>query len=331
MKAHVIDRYKGPIRAADVPEPDLGDHDVLVDIHAASINPLDSRIRNGDFKLFLPYAMPLILGNDLAGVVLRGGSKVTRFAAGDKVYGRVDKNRIGTFAERIAVNERDLAPKPTTLTMPEAAAVPLVGLTAWQALVERADVQRGQKVLIHAGSGGLGTHAVQVAKHLDATVATTTSTRNLDWVADLGADVVIDYTTQDFETIARDYDVVLDTQGGKVLSKSLRVLKPGGIAIGVTGPPDPEFADQLGLGWPLRLAMTALSLPTRRSARRYDVRYSFLFMRADGAQLTKITNLIDSEAIRPVIDRTFPLESTADALAYQETGRAKGKVVLTKS
>ena len=216
------------MQAGEAAEPTVGDRDVLVDIHAAGVNLLDAKVRDGEFKLFLPYKAPFVLGHDLAGVVTRVGSAVTRFTVGDEVYGRPRDGRIGTFAERIAVHEDDLAIKPASLSMAEAASVPLVALTAWQALVERANLQPGQKVLIHAGSGGVGTYAIQLAKHLGATVATTTGTSNVEWVRDLGADVVIDYRTQDFETVVHDYDVVLDSQGGDTLAKSLRVLKPGG-------------------------------------------------------------------------------------------------------
>ena len=248
---------------------------------------------------------------------------------GDEVYARPRDGRIGTFAERIAVHEDDLATKPASLSMAEAASVPLVALTAWQALVERAHLQPGQKVLIHAGSGGVGTYAIQLAKHLGATVATTTGTSNVEWVRDLGADVVIDYRTQDFETVVHDYDVVLDSQGGDTLAKSLRVLKPGGIAIGIAGPPDPDFARQQGLRLPLRLVMALLSWKTRRAARRQGVRYSFLFMRASGAQLDEITKLIDSGVLRPIVDRTYPFDEAPQALAHVEGGRTKGKVVIT--
>jgi NADPH:quinone reductase-like Zn-dependent oxidoreductase len=317
------------MEAGDAAEPTLGDRDVLVDIRAVGVNMLDAKIRDGEFKVFLPYKAPFILGHDLAGIVTRVGSVVTRFSVGDEVYARVRDGRIGTFAERIAVHEDDLATKPASLSMAEAASVPLVALTAWQALVERANLQPGQKVLIHAGSGGVGTYAIQLAKHLGATVATTTGTSNVDWVRDLGADVVIDYRTQDFETVVRDYDVVLDSQGGDTLAKSLRILKPGGIAIGIAGPPDPEFARQLGRGLPLRVVMGLLSWKTRRAARRNGVRYSFLFMRASGSELDEITKLIDSGALRPVVDRTYPFDEAPQALAHVEGGRTKGKVVIT--
>jgi NADPH:quinone reductase-like Zn-dependent oxidoreductase len=269
MKAYVVTKYKSPMQTGEVAEPNVGDRDVLVEIQAAGVNMLDAKIRNGDFKLFLPYQAPFVLGHDLAGVVTRVGAAVTRFTVGDEVYARPRDGRIGTFAERITVDEDDLAIKPTSLSMAEAASVPLVALTAWQALVERANLEPDGKVLIHGGSGGVGTYAIQLAKDLGATVTTTTGTSNVEWVRDLGADVVIDSRTQDFETAAHDYDLVLDSQGADTLAKSLRVLKPGWTAIGIAGPPDPDFARHQGLSLPLRLAMTGLSLKTRRAARRH--------------------------------------------------------------
>jgi NADPH:quinone reductase-like Zn-dependent oxidoreductase len=329
MKAYLVSKYKSPMHAGEVAEPALDDRDVLIDIHAAGVNMLDAKIRDGEFKLFLPYKTPFILGHDLAGVVTRVASAVTRFKVGDQVYARVRDGRLGTFAERIAVDEDDLAIKPANLSMTEAASVPLVALTAWQALVERANLQPGQSVLIQAGSGGVGTYAIQLAKHLGATVATTTGTRNVEWVRELGADVVIDYRNQDFETVVQNYDLVLDSQGGDTLAKSLRVLKPGGMAIGIGGPPDPDFARRQGLGLPLRLAMTILSVRTRRAARRRGVRYSFLFMGASGAQLAEITKLIDTAVLRPIIDGVYPFDDAPTALAHVESGRSKGKVVIT--
>ncbi|WP_028205498.1 NADP-dependent oxidoreductase [Paraburkholderia nodosa] len=330
MKAFVVDRYgrKNGIRAGDMPVPELREDDVLIQIHAASVNPLDSKIRDGQFKLILPYRLPLILGNDLAGTIVRVGSRVRRLKPGDEVYARPPKDRIGTFAEFIAIKEDAVALKPKVLSMEEAASIPLVGLTAWQALVERAQLKKGQTVLVHAGSGGVGTFAIQLAKHLGATVATTASAANAGLMKQLGADVVIDYKKDDFAAVLKDCDVVLDTQGGKTLEKSLQVLKPGGKLIGIAGPPDPEFARQMGATWFLRAAMRLLSYRIRKAARRRNVGYSFLFMRADGDQLTEIAKLVDAAAIKPVIDRIFPFESTREALAYVETGRAKGKVVI---
>jgi len=331
MKAFVVERYGGAdaVRAADVPNPQVGDDDVLVRIHAASVNPLDLRTREGAFKAILPYRVPFILGNDTAGVVVAVGAGVTRFTDGDEVYARPDKNRIGTFAELIAIHQDDVAIKPNVLTMDEAASIPLVGLTSWQALVERANLQPGQQVLIHAGSGGVGTIAIQLAKHLGAHVATTASTSNTGLVKSLGADVVIDYKKQAFEKVLHDYDLVLDTLGGETLQKSLQILKPGGKIISVAGPPDPAFAKELGANPIVKLAMTALSFRTRLRARRHHVTYSFLFMKASGDQLRKLTTLIEAGTIRPVVDQVFPFESTREALAYVEHGRAKaGKVVV---
>ena len=330
MRAFVIDRYskKGGGGLRDMPSPELRDTDVLVEIHAASVNLLDSKIRTGEFKQILPYRMPLILGHDVAGVVVRVGPKVRQFKPGDEVYARPSDGRIGAFAELIAMDEADVALKPKNLTMEEAASIPLVGLTAWQALIEKANLRAGQKVLIHAGSGGVGTFAIQLAKHLGASVATTTSTANVGLVKSLGADTVIDYKKQAFETVLRDHDVVLNSLSSDTLEKSLDVLKPGGQLLSISGPPDADFARQQGLGWFLRQVLRLLSLGIRRKARRHNVSYAFVFMRAQGAQLGEIAKLIEKGAIRPVVDRVFPLAATGEALAYVETGRAKGKVVV---
>lgn len=330
MKAFLIDRYgkKETGRIAEAPEPELRDDDVLIQIHAAGVNLLDSKIRNGEFKLVLPYRMPLVLGHDVAGKVVRVGPHVQQFKVGDEVYARPDDFRIGTFAEYIAVKDGSVAHKPDSLTMEEAASIPLVALTAWQALVETARLKKGQKVFIQAGSGGVGTIAIQLAKHLGAFVATTTSAANVGLVKSLGADVVIDYKRQDFEDLLHDYDVVLNSQDGKTLNKSLRVLKRGGKLISISGPPTPDFATEQRLAWPVKQVLRLLSHGIRKKARRRGVVYSFLFMKAAGNQLREITRLIDAGRIRPVVDRVFPFESTNEAMAYVETGRAKGKVVV---
>ena len=331
MKAFIVDRYgkKESLRLADVPEPSLRDDEVLVRVHAAAVNLIDAKLRNGEFKLLLPYRPPFVLGHDVAGVVIRVGARVQKFKVGDEVYSRVDDFQIGTFAEFIAINEDSVAIKPHNLTMEEAASIPLVGLTAWQALVEKAQLKRGQKIFIQAGSGGVGTFAIQLAKHLGATVATTTSAGNVALVKSLGADVVVDYKTQDFEDVLRGYDIVLNSQDGKTLEKSLNVLKPDGKLISISGPPDPEFAEAIKASWLVKQATRALSFGARRKAKRLGVDYSFLFMKASGSQLQQITPLIESRVIRPVVDMVFPFASTNDALAYVESGRAKGKVVIT--
>src|SRR5947208_1338050 len=330
MKAFAVDKYKkkGALRLANLPEPELREDDVLVQVHATGVNLLDSKVRDGEFKLILPYRPPFVLGHDVAGIVVRVGPRVRRFKAGDEVYARPRDHRVGTFAEFIAMNETDVALKPKNISMEEAASIPLVGLTAWQALVEVAKVKPGQKVFIQAGSGGVGTFAIQLAKHLGATVATTTSAKNVELVKSLGADVVIDYKTQDFEKVLSGYDLVLHSQDAKTLEKSLRVLRPGGKLISISGPPDPEFGEEIGAGWFLRTVMRFLSWGVKRRAKRLHVDYSFLFMRASGNQLSELTSLVDSGVIRPVVDCVFPFSKANEALAYVETGRAKGKVVV---
>ncbi|PTQ65454.1 NADPH:quinone reductase-like Zn-dependent oxidoreductase [Sphingomonas sp. PP-CE-3G-477] len=331
MKAYILDAYgkASRLRLGDRPDPVVGPDDVLVEIHAAALNVIDSKIRNGEFKLILPYKPPFVLGADFAGIVRQVGANVTRFAVGDAVYGSPRQGRIGTFAELIAVDQADVALKPVNLSMEEAASIPLVGLTAWQVLVERAKLKRGQKVLIHAGSGGVGTFAIQLAKHLGLHVATTAGTSNLDLVRDLGADTVVDYKTQDFAELLSGYDVALNSLDGKTLAKSLDTLKPGGKLISISGPPDPAFARQQGLNWGLRLVMRLLSAGIRAKARRREISYSFLFMQASGEQLATIATLIEGGEIRPVVDRVFPFAALNDAMAYIDTGRAKGKVVVS--
>lgn len=331
MKAFILDRYgkKQALRYGDMPEPVPGPDDVVVEVEAAGLNQLDSRIRDGAFKPILPYKPPLVPGHDLAGSVIKIGANVRRFKVGDAVYARPRDGQIGAFAERIAVKESDLAAKPASLSMAQAASIPLVGLTAWQVLVERAQIRPGQKVLIHAGSGGVGTFAIQLARHLGATVATTASATNAAILKDLGADVVIDYRARKFEEELSGYDVVLNSLDATTLEKSLKVLKPGGKLISISGPPDPAFARAQGLNAVLRLVLRLLSSGIRRKAKRAGVDYSFLFMRADGRQLEQITQLIEDGTIRPVVDRTFPFEKLNEAFAYIDTGRAKGKVVVT--
>jgi len=328
MRAFVINRYKEPLREAEVAEPTVGERDVLVQVQAAGLNQLDEKIRLGEFKQILPYKLQLVLGNDVAGTVLSVGKKVTGFKPGDEVYARPHQDRIGTFAERIAIAEEDLALKPSSASMEEAGSLPLVALTAWQALVEQGNVQSGQKVLIHAGAGGVGSIAIQLAKHLGATVATTASSSNAGFVRDLGADVVVDYRTQDFEQLLSGYDLVLDSLGGETLQKSLRILKPGGKAIGISGPPDPEFARTAGLNPVLRLAITGLSSRIRRQARKLGVSYEFLFMRASGEQLRQISALVDAGALRPIVGKVFAFSQAPEALQTVAAGGFRGKAVL---
>lgn len=330
MKAFIVNRYgkKGKLQLTEIAEPVVKERDILVQVYSAGVNLLDSKIRNGEFKMILPYKAPFTLGHDVSGVVIKVGSKVSKFKVGDAVYARPADHRIGTFAEFISMNENDAAIKPKNLSMEEAASIPLVGLTAWQALVEKANLKKGQKVFIQAGSGGVGTFAIQLAKHLGATVATTTSNANIDLVKSLGADIIIDYKKEDFETILKDYDVVLNSQDTKTLGKSLKVLKTGGKVISISGPPDPAFGQEINANWFLKIVLKVLSTGIRKKAKRLGVNFSFLFMRAQGEQLSQITKLIESGVIKPVMDKVFPFEQTNEALSYVETGRAKGKVVV---
>ncbi|WP_327097655.1 NADP-dependent oxidoreductase [Nocardia vinacea] len=327
MKAFIVESYgKDGLRAADVPEPSVGRRDVLVQVRAASINPLDKMVRNGEFKQLLKYKRPFILGHDVSGVVSEVGADVRAFKVGDEVYARPRDLRIGTFAESIAIDEDDVALKPQSLSFDQAAAVPLVALAAWQTLV---DVKPGQKVLIHAGAGGLGSTVIQVAKHLGAYVATTAHTKDVEKVRALGADEVIDYTKQDFSEVLTGYDLALDSLGGPNLEKSLTVLRRGGLAISVVGPPDPSFAAQVGQPL-LAPVMALLSRKIRKQAKKQGVRYSFFFMKANGAQLNQLATLYDNGTLRPMLDRTFPFDQTLEAMTYVEQGRANGKIVVTR-
>ena len=330
MKAFVVHHY-GPdgLQPADVPAPSVGPRDVLVDVRAASINPLDKMVRNGEFKQLLRYKPPFVLGHDVAGVVTQVGADVREFKVGDEVYSRPRDLRIGTLAELIAIDADDVALKPQSLSFEEAGAVPLVALAAWQALVDVAAAKPGQKVLVHAGAGGLGSTLIQVAKRLGAHVATTASSKDLDKVRELGADEVIDYRSQDFADVLSGFDVALDSLGGTNLEKSLTVLKPGGLAISVVGPPDPAFARQLGQPM-LAPVMAVLGRKVRKQAKKLGVRYSFFFMHADGAQLKTLAALYDDGTLRPVLDRTFTFDQTLEAMTYVEQGKANGKIVVTR-
>lgn len=330
MKAFIINKYgknsKGHI--THIPEPEVGENDVLVEVHAASLNPLDSKIRNGEFKIIFPYKTPLILGHDVAGVIVKVGSCVQHFKVGDEIYSRPRDYKIGAFAEYIAIHEDDVALKPKNITMEEAASIPLVGLTAWQVLVEKTRLKKGQKVFIQAGSGGVGTFAIQLAKHLGAMVATTTSSTNIDFVKNLGADVVIDYKNEKFETILSDYDVVLNSQDSKTLEKSLSILKQGGNVFSISGPPTPEFAEDLGSPWFVKLFTYLLSRSIKTKAKQLHVGFDFVFMRANGKQLKEITALIEAGIIHPMIHKIFAFNEINEAMAYMEQGHVQGKIVI---
>ncbi len=313
-----------------IPEPTLGPRDLLIEVAAAGLNQADERLRSGGFKQVFCFDLPLVLGSDVAGQVVAVGDQVRGFKPGDEVFAHPGIAGVGTFAERVAIAEDDAALKPASISIEEAAGLPVVALTAWQVLVERGRVGPGQKVLIHGGAGGVGSIAIQLAKHLGATVATTASASSAEFVRQLGADEVIDYRTQDFEALLSGVDLVLDSRGGDNLKKSLRVLRRGGMAIGIADPPDPAFADRIGANPLVKLAIRAMSAPVRCRARRLGVSYEFFFVRESGEQLRQIAELIDQGALRPVVDRVLPFDQTPQALQALTAGGVHGKIVVRR-
>ncbi|EJR65404.1 hypothetical protein IIO_01588 [Bacillus cereus VD115] len=329
MKAMIIDKYgKVPMRMTELPTPEISEYEVLAEIHAASINPIDFKIRDGKVKMLLKYEMPLILGNDFSGVIVKVGAKVTRFRAGDEIYARPRKNKIGTFAEYISIHEDDIALKPNNLSFEEAASIPLVGLTSYQALHDIMQLQKGQKILIHAGSGGVGTFAIQLAKIMGATVTTTASEAGANLVKSLGADEIINYKTEKFEDILKNYDAVFDTIGGTTLEKSFNIIKSGGNIVSVSGMPNTRFGKEFGSGFFKTLLFSLASKKLTALEKKHHAQYSFLFMKPSGDQLCTIADYIEAGKIKPVIDRVFPFEDAQKAMEYSESGRAKGKIII---
>lgn len=329
MKAMIIDKYgKVPMRMAEVPTPEINEYEVLAEIHAASINPIDFKIRDGKVKMLLKYEMPLILGNDFSGVIVKVGAKVTNFKVGDEIYARPRKNKIGTFAEYLAIHEDDIALKPKNLNFEEAASIPLVGLTSYQALHDIMQLQKGQKILIHAGSGGVGTFAIQLAKIMGAIVTTTASEAGANLVTSLGADEIINYKTEKFEDILKNYDAVFDTIGGVTLEKSFNIIKSGGNIVSISGMPNARFGKEFGSGFFKTLLFSLASKKLTALEKKHNAQYSFLFMKPSGDQLRTIANYIEAGQIKPVIDRVFPFEDAQKAMEYSESGRAKGKIIV---
>src|SRR5713226_2156710 len=330
MKALVFKRYGGPdqVAFADIPRPVPKPDEILVLVNAAGLNPIDNMIPKGTFKPILRFQLPATLGSDLAGIVVETGSRVTRFKPGDAVFASVFDLGTGTLAEFARVPESAAALKPANLDYVQAASIPMVGLTSWQALKARARLKPGQKVFIPAGAGGIGTFAIQLARYLGAKVGTTTSTGNVDLVRSLGADEVIDYKKQEFEDVLRDYDAVLGTVRGDALEKALRILKPQSTIVSLIGPPDAAFARARRMNLFMVSVFGLMSRKIIRQAKKRGVKYSFLFVHPDGGQLAEIGELLKTGRIRPVIDKVFPFEQSKEALAYLEQGRAKGKVVV---
>ncbi|WP_152656790.1 NADP-dependent oxidoreductase [Oceanobacillus sp. CFH 90083] len=329
MKAMLIHKYgQKNLQLENVPIPEISSNDVLVEIHTASINPVDFKIRDGKLRPLINYKMPLILGNDFSGTVIKTGKNVTEFKTGDPVYGRPRKSRMGTFAEYISVHEDDIAIKPANLTFEEAAAVPLVGLTTYQAFHDILDLQPKDKILIHAGSGGIGTFAIQLAKEMGAYVATTASNAGKDLVESLGADKVINYREERFEEKLTAYDYVYDTLGGAPLRNSFKILKPGGKIVSISDVPNARFGKENNFPFWKTIAFRLISRNLTKLEKQYQVQYNFLFMKPSGEQLNKIKELIEAEKIKPLIDQVIPFEDTQKAMEYSETGRAKGKIII---
>lgn len=329
MKAYILEKYgKNSLpKLAEIPEPKYGDDDVLVEVFAVSINPLDSKIKNGSLKPLLAYKTPFVMGYDVAGKIVKIGKNVKNFQVWDEIFARVPNHQMGTFAEFVAISETAIAKKPQNLTFEESASIPLVGLTAWQTF-EKANLGAWQKIFIQAGSGGVGTFAIQLAKKLGAFVATTASEKNFEMLKNLGADQIIDYKKENFEEILSDFDVVLNNQDQKTLEKSMKILKKWWKIISISEPPTKEFAKNFGLSWILQMVMSLISYKTLKLAKKYSVEYQFLFMEANGEQLEKIAKILENGEIKPIIDKIFDFSELNEAIKYSESGRAKGKIVV---
>ena len=329
MKAMAVDKYgKQPVQMKELPIPEVGTEDVLVRVKAASVNPVDFKIRDGDLKMVMKYHFPLILGNDFAGVIEKVGKDVTDYKVGDKVYGRPGKDKIGTFAQYFALSHNDIAPMPENLNYVEAASIPLVGLTSYQAFHEIMHLKKDDKVLVQAGSGGVGTFAIQLGKVMGLHVATTVSDRGEELVKSLGADEIINYKQQNFWDVLSGYDGVFNLIPGENLDKAFTILKRGGSIASLVGPPTNKFADEMHLNPIQRLGVWFMSRNVRKLMKQYGVHYEFFLMHPSGEQLRTITNLIEEQEIKPVIDKVFPFHDTQKALEYSEEGHAKGKVVV---
>ena len=304
MKAAVFHEYGGPVEIAEVARPKLQDSSVLVEVFAASLNPIDNILRAGFLRQMLELTFPHVKGYDVSGTVVEIGKNVKSVKIGDEVFARPNQMDAGSVAEFARIQEDELAIKPSNMTHEQAASIPLAGLTAWQALVTKGMIKKGSKVLIHAGSGGVGTLAIQIAKHFGAFVATTTSGKNTGLVKELGADLVIDYTTQNFEEELSDCDLVIDTIGGETLTRSFKVLKKGGTMVSVKSQDNENLAE------------------------KYGVHFEWFFMSPDGKMLSELAKLISQGAVKTVIDSVFHMDQAAPAFDRLSTGRAKGKIVI---
>lgn len=329
MQAAVINKYGQELpELKQVPVPTVGPQDVLVKVMAASINPVDFKINKGELKMLLHFDLPFIMGNDFAGEVVQVGAAVKQYAVGDAVYGRTEKERMGAFAEYVAVDQAVLALKPAQLSFEEAAALPLVGLTSYQALHDVMALQPGQKVLIQGGAGGVGTVAIQIAKSLGAFVATTASPKNFELVKQLGADQVIDYHTTDFTEVLTDYDAVFDTRGGQALKDAFKIVRPGGNVVSISGLPNARFGKAFGLPKWKQVLFALVTRPLKRLEKQTQATYTFLFMAPSGEQLAVLNERVAAGALKPILDHVVPLADINTALQYVQKGHAQGKIVL---
>lgn len=304
MKAAIIRDYDAEIEITDIDAPALHDDSVLINVHAASLNPIDYILQSGVMKNDIPLEFPHVMGFDVSGEITEVGKDVTGFEVGDAVFARANQQDAGGIAQIARLKADEMALKPGNISHVEAASVPLAGLTAWQALISKGKLKRGDKVLIHAGSGGVGTLAIQIAKHFGAHVATTCSARNADLVRDLGADIVIDYNTQEFEDVVSDYDIVFDMVGGETLNRSFKVLKKGGVLVSIKGQDNHNLASE------------------------NDVQFEGFFMEPDGAMLADLGKLIEDGKIKTVVDCTYPMDETVEAYEALKDGHAVGKIVV---
>jgi alcohol dehydrogenase len=330
MRAFVLTGYgvvPDNVRLTEIPDPVAGPGEVLIEIHAASLNPIDFKTVRGDLKRISKYKLPRPFGFDASGIVRSAGAGATKFKPGDAVYVRASRDTIGTFAEQIALPENLVALKPATISHAQAASLPLVGLTTLQGF-GRAGARAGHRILIHAGSGGVGTFAVQYARHLGLHVTSTTSSKNANFVKSLGANSVIAYDRENYLEQGGDYDIVYDTLGGPFTVDAFKVVKRGGVVISLSGPPDRDFARREGAGWLVRVAVWLMGRKVYAASAKAGAAYCWFFTESSGDQLRDIATLVDSGAIRPMIDREFAFEQLPAALTYLEAGRARGKVVL---
>lgn len=317
------------VRMADVPVPSVADDQVLIRVEAASINPIDIKFINGHLRRIMTPRLPAAIGFDACGIIEDAGAAVRGLVPGDRVFVRAPRQKMGSFAEYLAVSARFVARAPETLSATQAASIPLVALTTVQALEDRARARAGQHILIHAGSGGLGSFAVQYAKNvLGLVVTTTASSRNSEWVAKLGADTVIEYDREDYRRRDLRYDIVFDTLGGATTRESFALLRPGGCVVSVAGPPDWQFAHQIDAGWLKAVLLHGVALPMQWRARRHGARYYRFLTESDGEQLAGIAAMLESGSVRPIIDSVFTFEQSVAALEYQARGHARGKVVI---